>query len=137
MHMTPADTIRAFLEQAQQRADAATEGPWVHKSESAENVYGPSPFSSKAEEQIAMLMWPCHHPEKTEAAENLWFDTGEFIADARTTVPKLVRALQMVVQALESIQTENPMDGHSDDMANAALAEVAEILNAEPSEQRP
>jgi len=100
--MTPTipDQIRAILADAKQRAEAATKGPWAHKSQDAENIYGPSPFGGE-DEQIAMLMWPCHPPEKTEEAEKLWFDTGAFIADARTALPRQTEALELLLENLE------------------------------------
>lgn len=107
--MTPTDTIRAFLEQAQQRADAATEGPWTC------DYPVPSYEVHSMEGPVSEMTTETSSERDCDAA---------FIADARTTVPKLVRALRYLIEHL---------DGEPIDTNEEALAEVANILNAESS----
>lgn len=90
-----------WLDEAQARCDAATEGPWAACERESES---PNLFRSDGT-VLAMFFWPAHAPEETRAAEILTYDTVEFAAHARTDLPRAISELR-AAQAQVSDWTE-------------------------------
>lgn len=90
--MTPEE--RALLRQDElemlDRAEKATPGPWRPCERESE-----SPQFYAGKDTLGTCFWPGHEgtPEATRWAENITYDTVEFIAAARTDVPELLSRL--------------------------------------------
>lgn len=106
--------LLALLDDAIKRDSERTPGEWIHKSESAENIYCKSPFINVPEEHLAMLMWPCHHPDDTLAAEKLRYADASFIVGASLWDGANAKALKLALKYVcDEIQQGNP-DGRKE-----------------------
>ena len=92
-------SARKYLDEVQARADKATPGPWEVKGNGAQ-PYASDGIVANCETQI--------HNDDDEAGlesdERRGFDNADFIAAARTDVPKLAAMLRIALDALERVK---------------------------------
>ena len=104
-------SISDRLDQLEQRAEAATEGPWEKRT-----VRGWEMVVSYSTDAMIQLVAEFRHEERDLA-------DAEFIADARTTVPALVAALRAVLdvcEGLEEAHRANPEQAYEYGLEEAA-----------------
>lgn len=86
---------KTYAEECIERANAATEGPWiVYKTDFADH---PDGIKSKSEDDII-----CGSIQYEQSGINTK-ETAEFIAHSRVDVPELARRLQLACQELRTI----------------------------------
>lgn len=86
-----------YLDEIQARADAATDGPWAAIERALGDVY-------IAELGMYGVAWD--EPAEWHDSDEASLADAEFIAHARTDVPRLVAALR----AVEALHTTDPDD---------------------------
>lgn len=105
------------LKEIKERAEAATKGPWRHFHKRSVTI--PHEYAGRIVEQD----WETFH--KYEG----YLDDAEFIAHARTDIPRLVKALETAIQDLTSIK--NISKDKCSNLAEACLKDIDEILEGE------
>ena len=118
--MSQHETTAEFLARVQGYCDAATDGPWFHKMHQGN---GPEEVESNVvNEAMKVLVAECGAYE-LEGDIQPEYD-GRFIAQSRTDLPRLVRALEY---AMSRLNDANPT---YDDEGELSLT-MAHIRNGE------
>lgn len=123
-----ATSLTAYLEERRRLCRAATPGEWMWNSYST--VFG-APEGPDEDGEVA--------PSRVCDVQVAYGDTATlqgkrnalFIADARTTMPKLLEALGVASQALERVKAHT-LDHMSLQCADEALADIERILEVKP-----
>lgn len=101
--MPKEDVMTSTLDEIQERADAATNGPWRIENDSECDYeqgidYAEWPQTLVGPETTHLSAWSKKHgnPHRVDEINELTFPDAEFIAHAREDVPRLVAALRAV-----------------------------------------
>lgn len=120
-------TLPALIKQMKERCDAATEGPW-----SVDHKVGNLSYVSNGEGSIASVSrWCWGEPFHDENEP-----TANFIARARTDIPRLIAALEKAISQRDGYRDNywavvNPFDGDKKLIIEDNDAELLRILGGE------
>lgn len=114
------DALSKRLSEIRERAEAATEGPWIrtgHKN---------NPFHPDVEWTQVVERWPREtgHIAFADSISDRDKENTEFVAHARTDVPALLRALELAIEQRDTIlpQSTNYVRGKKQQLDAALLA---------------
>ena len=101
--------LPAWIQEAKDRAEAASKGPWhvVHCEDrdfATMLRVSTVPDSEEPGDTVAVVV--LQMPLEACVSDERWDENGEFIADARTDVPRLIDAVAEITDALEAAITE-------------------------------
>lgn len=99
------NTIDQLLNDIQSRADAATAGRWQYYWRT--NDAGEADCGVFYEERAGLAHSVCRAPRYQK--QDQWDADGNFIASARTDVPRLVQALRYAVKVIDGIAASPDM----------------------------
>lgn len=120
-------TIEEHLRVIQERADAATDGPWVTFDTSSEDpdLNDGLPHILMPEYMRAMASW-----NEIGYVSVDYPDDAEFIAHSRTDVPRLVAALLAVLDLLDKADERDPQAGDPPVMTGDFWRGISEALGS-------
>lgn len=95
--MTPSDKIRAAIAHVRELSNVATPGPWLHTDEYADQ---PKHFVIQANKPFYCVVAECLIDDDSGAGDNEQRD-ADFIAHARTALPRHADALEVAVRAIQ------------------------------------
>jgi hypothetical protein len=129
--LSPEAVIRLELERLKKLADEATPGPWTWDDWSQDG--GPDKFTLQAPPEARRdgpsTMFPdLHEHIITDEDHEISEADKALIADARTSVPKLVEALEIATTRLEMIRDAAKRNISAEDAANGAMQDAREGL---------
>lgn len=137
-------SIQTELQKIRERAEKATPGPWLYRSDTSSEQaieceecgteFPEQGYSLRSTDQYEVL-----HGE-LYGMESLCKPNGEFIAHARTDIPRLLACVERLVEELEWLK--EPLGNRNDytvqmvddalvDRAEIALSDVSAILTGE------
>ncbi len=117
-------SIETFLKEKREMCEKATSGYWEEVHPNAD------------EGDIRVQVWHVHKrtiiDDSDAVAWKVKAEDAAFIADARTTMPKLIDALQVAVKALSHYQRlgRNDLDEHS----KVAIKDIERLLEGKKDE---
>lgn len=119
-------TIQEEIERQKEIIEAVTEGPWKWDAGNLQVETIPNRYTICDVESEITGDLNGAHPDYD------YFSTGEFIAEARTCWPRVLKALEIAMQDLRSIKNGvGVKDGKCKNLAKACLEDIQKILKRE------
>lgn len=136
----PLTSIRAELDKLKALDEKAPKGPW-----SVDPRFVDSTTVMVMSEGVRWPTWDEHGKETPETAPSFIANCGDdanrafFIAAARTSLPRLAKALERAIKTLDVTTCASKQHIAAEDAANAAmdnarqaLADIAKLLTEDP-----
>lgn len=125
---TMTDPIMQKLDEMQALCDAATEGPWRRHSFGLAGEDEPSSIVTHTGEFVWGDVCEGRFLFSTPGADSQEWDDAEFIASARTDMPRLIAALKAVLELTNEAEEERRAAGPAWDMRQDGAAALADCI---------
>lgn len=131
MDTTHQETIRAYLDEVREREKGATEGPWQHTYKDCAYFMNSEFIDRKGDPNgVALVTSDINQSNATLYATD---EDMDFIAAARTDIPRLLDMLAIALVALDEIEGEAVYPPW--DVASEALEAIAAIARGEEGQE--